>query len=473
MWFAVLMFLLTAALPSCSNHGGEGAILPRNDTLQGIFLDSPVEGIAFRTATVSGTTDRNGVFLYHAGEDISFSLSGVPLGKTQGKEKVSPVDLVPDAKDETHRQVANISRFLISLDGDCDPSNGIAIPAAIREAITDKSVDFTSGSDDFERNTASIFSALSTQNLFDCGEVGLCSLEFARRHLRATLRETPQFKLTIRTGGNVTVIAEPDLDFYDDGEIVTLTAVAGDGWTFANWLGDASPYDNPVTVVMNADKAVVAVSQTGAGFFQVPVVLRIHELGEGNVNVNPPGGTYHADPHGYINRNIVVALKAIPDPGWIFDHWEGDLTGRESLETIVMDAYKDITAIFVPVPSNRHTVSVKKEGLGAVRLDPQGEIFYRGTKVMVTALADAGWVFLNWAGALSGTEPVQTLIMNSNYTVIAQFTEVAGVKHALTAVTDRGTVVSFWSPTELSYEGGMIKGSYKPGAEVTAIRPSP
>ena len=467
IWFAVIMLSLPGLFQSCSGQGGDTRPPQKNETLQGVFSDSQVEGITFETAKISGITDKNGVFFYHAGEEVSFSLAGVLLGKTQGKQMVSPVDLVKGAIDETNLIVTNISRFLLTLDQDCDPSNGIAISASIRDAITGKTVDFATGMEDFEKNTASIFSALSFQNLYACGEVRLCSIDFARRHLRTTLRETPQFKLTIKTGGDVTVVAEPDLDFYDDGEVVTLTAVAGDGWTFTNWLGDAYPYDNPAMIVMNADKAVVAVSRTEAGHFQVPVVLRIHEVGAGTVDLNPPGGTYHADPHGYINKNTVVTLTAIHNPGWIFDHWEGDLTSRESLETIIMDAFKDVTAVFVPVPENQRTINVEKEGSGAVRLEPQGGIYYGGAKVKVAAMADEGWEFTKWGGDLSGSDPAQTLLMNSDHTVFAQFAEIPGVKYRLTAITDRGTVVSFWPPAQLTYEGSTIEGMYKPGTAVT------
>ena len=62
----------------------------------GTFADSPVEGLAYETATLSGTTDAEGKFEYEEGETVTFSLGGLELGATVGKEEVSPVDIIPD-----------------------------------------------------------------------------------------------------------------------------------------------------------------------------------------------------------------------------------------------------------------------------------------------------------------------------------------------------------------------------------------
>jgi hypothetical protein len=43
-----------------------------------------------------------------------------------------------------------------------------------------------------------------------------------------------------------------------------------------------------------------------------------------------------------------VTLTANAEPGWYFDHWEGDLEGSENPDTLVMDGDKTVTAVFVP-----------------------------------------------------------------------------------------------------------------------------
>jgi len=50
--------------------------------------------------------------------------------------------------------------------------------------------------------------------------------------------------------------------------------------------------------------------------------------------------------------NASVTLQAIPDPGCVFLHWSGDLTGSENGCSIFMDADKYITAVFSREPTD-------------------------------------------------------------------------------------------------------------------------
>ncbi len=67
---------------------------------------------------------------------------------------------------------------------------------------------------------------------------------------------------------------------------------------------------------------------------------------EGSGEVSPFGGSYSA--------NVWAEIEAIPDSGWQFDHWEGDLTGDSNPTAIKMDADKNITAVFekTSIPTN-------------------------------------------------------------------------------------------------------------------------
>jgi uncharacterized repeat protein (TIGR02543 family) len=67
---------------------------------------------------------------------------------------------------------------------------------------------------------------------------------------------------TTGTGGG-TVIKSPDAISYTAGTVVSLTATANAGSTFAGWTGDASGLVNPVTVTMTANKTVTATFTLG------------------------------------------------------------------------------------------------------------------------------------------------------------------------------------------------------------------
>ncbi|WP_150300277.1 hypothetical protein [Pseudomonas profundi] len=90
------------------------------DVSEGVFLDSPVAGITYETASQSGTTTEAGVFRYQDGETVSFSLAGIELGAAAGQAVLTPKDIVSDAEHVGDPAVLNMSRFLQSLDADGD-----------------------------------------------------------------------------------------------------------------------------------------------------------------------------------------------------------------------------------------------------------------------------------------------------------------------------------------------------------------
>ena len=446
-----------------------GLVILNIQTEQGkVVLNGPVTGLNYNTPSLQKTTDTDGTFSYQPNEMVTFSIGGTILGTTPGKAVITPVDLVPGATDETHPIVTNMARLLLTLDRDCNPANGILISKAVQEEMKGRNLDFSADERTFETETDFILSVMNGRNLFTCGEVQLWPAESARRHLRTTLKRKPQFKLTIKEGQHCSVTIDPYKDFYNEGEAVRLTLVPESGWKFKNWLGDASPYENPTTVNMNSDRTIVAIPETMIPeSFQVPMVLRITESGSGTVFANPPGGTYHVDPHAYINKNQIVSLTAKPAPGWVFDQWQGDITSRENPETIEIDGYKNITAVFSPLLTNQYTLHTEYKGMGGIQLDPPENFYYRGVPVTVTAIADDGWIFAEWTGDISGNEISKVLDMDSNYQITAEFIELPAESYTLTAQTDRGTVVNFWPPEELIIAGSVVSASYKAQTEVT------
>jgi hypothetical protein len=69
------------------------------------------------------------------------------------------------------------------------------------------------------------------------------------------------------------------------------------------------------------------------------VGLTVNVVGGGNVGVNPPGALYAP--------GSPVQLTATHAPSWVFDHWEGSLSGTANPATLVMDGNKIVTAVFL------------------------------------------------------------------------------------------------------------------------------
>lgn len=94
----------------------------------GMFIDSPVQGLHYDTATQHGETDASGRFLYLPGESVSFSLGNITFAATTAQPIVTPLDIAGTANASDQR-VSNMLVLLQSLDADGVASNGITIPA--------------------------------------------------------------------------------------------------------------------------------------------------------------------------------------------------------------------------------------------------------------------------------------------------------------------------------------------------------
>ena len=69
--------------------------------------------------------------------------------------------------------------------------------------------------------------------------------------------------VTIQGGGSVSV--DPPTGPYEPGTIVTLSAVPTSGWLFGSWSGDATGGANPLELVMDGNKAVLATFAKAGG----------------------------------------------------------------------------------------------------------------------------------------------------------------------------------------------------------------
>lgn len=137
-WHPALMasaLAATALLSACG--GGGGSASPSATTAVATFIDSPVEGLAYKSASRSGLTDRNGNFPYTPGETVTFSIGNMVLGSiTVTGNKVTPLQIVPNAASASDARVTRILRTLQTLDSDGNLDNGIQITAWAREVAS-------------------------------------------------------------------------------------------------------------------------------------------------------------------------------------------------------------------------------------------------------------------------------------------------------------------------------------------------
>jgi len=176
---SILAISASFILAACGGSGGS------NDgvtTATGQLKDSNTAGITYVSGDQSGTTDTDGSFTYEVGKTVTFSVGGITVGTSSGKSTVTPIDFVPGSSSGS-LEVQNIVRFLLMLDDDGDPSNGINIsPSILAVAENWSQVDFSAA--DFATGLTSIISDAASA---DQGIHALPDADEAQAHLEATL----------------------------------------------------------------------------------------------------------------------------------------------------------------------------------------------------------------------------------------------------------------------------------------------
>jgi uncharacterized repeat protein (TIGR02543 family) len=239
------------------------------------------------------------------------------------------------------------------------------------------------------------------------------------------------YSLTVSTVGSGSVTKVPDQAVYAWGTNVTLTATPTTGWSFDHWSGDASGTVNLITVNITSDKTITA------AFTQNTYALTATTSGSGSAVLNNTGPYHYGD---------TVQLTANPTVGWSFDHWSGDLSGSVNPTTILIDGNKAVTATFT---RNVYTLTVTVVGSGSVNENNSGPHYY-GDAVQLTAVPTVGWSFQSWSGGLAGSANPAVLILDSDKTVTATFTQNA---YTLTiSVSGQGSVSQ--SPDQATYTWG-------------------
>ena len=145
-------------------------------------------------------------------------------------------------------------------------------------------------------------------------------------------------EISVEGEGEVTekIIKAGSSTDYNSGTIVELSANPVSEWVFVEWKGDLSGSENPTQITINKPKKIIAVFQKK----QYPLNIEIEGEGSVEEKVIKPGV-----PNSY-NSGTVVSVKAIPQNGWSFLKWSGDVSSLENPIEITVNMSKNIRAEF-------------------------------------------------------------------------------------------------------------------------------
>ena len=125
----------------------------------GVFKDSNVAGLDFVSGAESGVTDAAGRFTCETASDVTFSIGRVTLGSAQCATLVHPAALAASGT-LIDPEALDITRFLLLLDQDADPDNGIVISDALRISADNWSA-IRFGTPDFEPDLSRVLADIA------------------------------------------------------------------------------------------------------------------------------------------------------------------------------------------------------------------------------------------------------------------------------------------------------------------------
>ncbi|HPO16969.1 MAG TPA: hypothetical protein PLI09_26260 [Candidatus Hydrogenedentes bacterium] len=145
------------------------------------------------------------------------------------------------------------------------------------------------------------------------------------------------------------------------GRVVNISAVPDMDAFFSGWTGDVQSLNLSLDLVMDASKSLAA------HFSDVSYQVTIEVSGTGATD--PAPGVYT------LGGGAMLPIAAIADdPGWLFDHWEGDIGAVDPSNPniiLLVDQNRVVTAVFVAIEGENEG-SVEGEGEGPSEGEGEG-----------------------------------------------------------------------------------------------------
>ena len=197
---------------------------------------------------------------------------------------------------------------------------------------------------------------------------------------------------------------------YNYGASVTVSAFANAGYSFINWTEDGTEVSNHTeyTFIVTEDRDLVANFEEIATY----EITTSSEPAEGGTTTG--GGIY--------NYGASVTVSAFANAGYSFINWTegGTEVSIHTEYTFVVTENRDLIANFEEIATYEITTSSNPEEGGTTS---GGGVFEYGTSVTVSALANAGYSFVNWTedGTEVSNDTEYTFVAIENRNIVANF----------------------------------------------------
>ncbi len=232
------------------------------------------------------------------------------------------------------------------------------------------------------------------------------------RHIVA-LFEKVEYPLTVTVEGNGTVkqeIIQSKSTDYKHGTLVGLTAEPDIGWKFVEWRGDVTGTAKEVQIKIDQEKNVEAIFQII--YYDLTVKIK----GEGKVEQEVVVSKVTE-----YSFETTVQLIAIPEFGWEFTGWSGDLDGSNPEAVVTIDKDLEVTANFKLID---YTLTIHVLGQGSVtqngvQVSTKEHPF--GTQVNLQATEAGGWLFAGWEGDIYSRNRSANVVIDRDKTIYLHY----------------------------------------------------
>jgi len=227
----------------------------------------------------------------------------------------------------------------------------------------------------------------------------------------------------------------------DSGYAVGGRALGGEGtiirWDGTRWRPCTIPTTHTLTSVDMVSDAIGGWAVGHAGTmvripFEIAVQYELTISGAIGSGITDPAPGSH-----WYDEDSDVSVDAIPDSGWMLDHWllDGVDVGSADPYTVTMDDDHALTAVFVRI---QHELTISVVGSGTTSPAPGSHMYNEGSDVSVDAQPAAGWMLDHWLldGVDVGSADPYTVTMDDDHALTAVFTEIVGVTYDLTIAVD-------------------------------------
>ncbi len=218
------------------------------------------------------------------------------------------------------------------------------------------------------------------------------------------------FQLTAVTPGGGQLERAPMKSRYLSNEVVKVTALASNGWSFIGWHGDVSGTSQVISITMDGDRCLegvfgtpVSAGTTGAGVVETEAGLALYPYGA---------------------RFRVTAIAAA---GSNFVSWSGAIANAVNpLDFQVTSPSPVLRALFLS-SGNGFPLEVQVAGEGSVIVFPRKTVYTSGEAVLVLASAKPGERFLGWSGDINQTTNRLNLKIIAPLKLRAEFSQSARI----------------------------------------------